>query len=126
MSSVGARIGRARALRIAKQTYRIPYKPGLSYGVAFVVRGTPPGGLIDLKVILTSSTPCVLKTNGEVVYHNDSILRVRIGELRHIGAAIVSGEQNHCRETPEPGTETFELFYGDDKLAEKTFELFRE
>ena len=90
------------------------------------MRGTPPEALVDLKIILRSSTPCVLKTTGEVVYHNDSILQVRIGEMRHIGAAIVSGEENHCRDTPEPGIETFELLYGGHKLAEKTFRLFRE
>jgi len=85
-SSVGARIGRARALRIVRQTDRIPCRPGLSYGIAFVARGTPPGGVGDLKVILRSSTPCVLKTTGEVGYPNDPAR----------------------------------------KLAEKTFQLFRE
>ena len=116
----------AQGLKIVQQTDRIPFRPGLVYGIAFVVRGRPQGAAVDVNVVLRSSSPCVLKDARRVVYHNDSILRVRIGELRHIGGRIAAGEDNHCVETPGPGTETFEFHYGGRKLVERTFRLFRE
>ena len=125
-SSVGAHLVRGQKLRISQQTDRIPLRQGLSYGVAFVVKGTPSGAIAEVKVILRSSSPCLLKETREVVYHNDSVLQVRIGELRHIGGIIASGDDNHCVDTPGPGTETFELHYGGRKLAEKSFHLFIE
>ena len=125
-SSVGARLVRGQKLRISQQTDRIPLRQGLSYGVAFIVNGIPSGAIAEVKVILRSSSPCVLKETGQVVHHNDSVLQVRIGELRHIGGMIASGDDNHCVDTPGPGTETFELHYGGRKLAEKSFHLFIE
>ncbi len=125
-SSVGARLVRGQRFRISQQTDRIPLKQGLSYGVAFVVKGTPSDAVAEVKVILRSSSPCVLRESHEVVHHNDSVLQVRIGELRHIGGIIASGDDNHCVDTPGPGTETFEFHHGGRKLAEKSFHLFVE
>ena len=124
-SSIGAPIGQASDMRIVERTDRIPFRLGLAYGVAFVVRGTPPGAPVEVKVVLTSSSRCVLKSTGEVVHRNESVLPTRIGDLRHIGVAITAGEENPCRETPGPGTETIELYHGARKLARQTFELYR-
>ena len=123
-SSVGAPLTRAKQIRVARQTDRIPIRKGLAYGVAFRARGA--GAAADVKVVLRSSVPCVLKQTGESVYHNDTVLRVQIGELRHIGGKIGEGADTHCRDAPQPGVRTFELLAGERKLAEKSFELFRE
>lgn len=109
------------------QTNRVPIRPGLTYGVRFVVQGNPQGAAVDIRVILRSTNACVLRETGQVVYHNDSVLKVRIGEPRHIaGRFPVSEEENHCIGESQPGTNTFELYHGGRKLAEKTFQLIKE
>lgn len=122
-SSVGAPLARAQGLRVSQRTDRIPLRSGLDYGVAFAVRGAPNDSIVDVKVVLRSTSPCRLKTTGEVVYHNDSVLRVKLDEIRYIGARIVEGDDNHCVDTPGPGTETFEIYYGGRKFAEKSFQI---
>lgn len=125
-SSVGAQRADARSMHVALKTERIPLRPGLSYGIAFrVVRA--PGEEVKLKAILRTSAPCVLKDSGRVVYHNDSMLTVRVGQLRHLAARIPASEsENHCAGEPQPGTDTFEIWFEDRKLVEKTFHVYRE
>jgi hypothetical protein len=126
-SSVGAKLGAARGLQLSSQTTRIPILRGLAYGVRFVVHGNPPDATVAIRVILRSTEACVLRETGQVVYHNDSVLKVRIGEPRHIGARFpASDEENHCIGDPQPGTDTFELYHGDRKLAEKVFQIIKE
>lgn len=125
-SSVGAKRGHAQGLRVAVQTDRIPLRPGLSYGIAFRVTGVPAHE-VRIRAVLRSSNACVLKSSGDVVYHNDSVLTVKVGELRHIGARIPASEdEDHCVGASQPGTDTFELYLGYQKLAEKTFRIYRE
>jgi len=126
-SSTGAKLGAAKGLKLSAQTTRIPIWPGRAYGVRFVVHGNPPDSMVDIKVVLRSTDACVLRDTGQVVYHNDSVLKVRIGEIRHIGGRFPeSEEENHCAGAPQPGTETLELYHGDRKLAEKTFQIVTE
>ncbi|MDA8254868.1 MAG: hypothetical protein M0Z99_04380 [Betaproteobacteria bacterium] len=126
-SSVGAKLGAAKGLQLSSQTTRIPIRPGLAYGVRFVVHGNPPDATVDIRVILRSTNACVLRDTGQVVYQNDSVLKVRIGETRHIGGRFpVSEKEDHCIGEPQPGTDTIELYHGDRKLAEKTFQIIKE
>ena len=125
-SSIGAEIAHAREMRVSHQTDRIPLRPGISYGIAFVVHGTAPDGIVEIQVVLRSSSPCVLKQTGQPVYQNDTTLRVKLGEVRHVGARIAAPEESHCKNIPGPGFETFELRYRNRKLAEKTFEVIPE
>ena len=125
-SSVGAQLSHATRVRVVQQTDRIPLREGLSYGIAFRVRGRPAGAVVPVKVVLRGSSPCVLKRTREVVYHNDTVLDVKLGDLRHIGGRITGGEENHCAEVPGPGTETFEFYFEGRKLAEKSFHLVLE
>ncbi len=126
-SSVGAKLGAAKGLQLSSQTTRIPIRPGLAYGVRFVVHGNPPDATVEIGVILRSTNACVLRDTGQVVYHNDSVLKVRIGEVRHIGGRFpASEEEDHCIGEPQPGTDTIELYHGDRKLAEKTFQIIKE
>ena len=126
-SSVGSKMGAAKGLRLSSQTDRIPIRPGLAYGIRFVVHGNPPNAAVDIKVILRSTNPCVLRATGQVVYQNDSILKMRIGEPRHIGGRFPMSEaENHCIGEARPGTVALELYHGERKLAEKMFELTKE
>ncbi len=126
-SSVGAKLGAAKGLQLSSQTTRIPIRPGLAYGVRFVVHGNPPDATVDIRVILRSTNACVLRDTGRVVYQNDSVLKVRVGETRHIGGRFpVSKEEDHCIGEPQPGTDTIELYHGDRKLAERTFQIIKE
>ena len=122
-SPIGAEIARASVIRVSAQTDRIPNQTGISYGIAFVVRGEPPGAPVDIRVIVRSSAGCVLKTTGALIHENASTLQVRLGEGRHIGARIVPPQQDHCTGRPRTNAETFELYYRGEKLAEKRFEL---
>lgn len=126
-SSVGAKLGAVKGLQLSSQTTRIPIRSGLAFGVRFVVHGNPPDATVDIRAVLRSTNGCVLRKTGQLVYHNDSVLKVRIGEPRHIvGRFPVSEEENHCIEGPRPGTDTFELYFGDKKLAEKAFQVIKE
>ena len=122
-SPISAEMARAPAIRVSVQTDRIPNENGISYGIAFVVRGQPTGAQVDIRVVLRSSAGCVLKTTGAVIHENASTLQVRLGELRHIGGRIVPPEEDHCTGRPAAETETFELYYEGEKLAEKRFRL---
>lgn len=125
-SSVGAKRGGAKGLRVLRQTDRIPLRPGVSYGVAFVLKNVP-AEQAQVRVVLRSSNPCVLKASGETVYHNDTTLTVKVGQPRHIGARIpASADENHCAGDAQPGTNTFELYLGYQKLAEKALHIYRE
>ena len=125
-SSVGAMRANSMSMRISARTARVPLRAGLSYGLAFRVTKAPSEE-VSIKGILRTSAPCVLKATGNVVYHNDTVLKVKVGEVRHLGARIpASDTENHCRGEPKPGTDTFQLYFGDQKLAEKTFEVYRE
>lgn len=122
-SSIGAKLAHARKIRISRQTDRIPLRVGVSYGIAFVVQGTSPDGIVEIQVALRSSSPCVLKETGELIYHNDTVLSVKLGDVRHVGATIAAPEDSFCRNVPGPGIAKFELRYRDRKFAEKTFEI---
>ena len=125
-SPIGAQITRAQGLRVLQQTERIPLRRGVAYGVAFIVRGSPPDAVVDIGVVLRSTAGCVLKATGEVVYENESVLQVRLGELRHIGGRIVGPEEDHCVGPPAPGIDTFELSYHGRKLAQQRFRLVND
>jgi hypothetical protein len=125
-SPIGAQLALAQGVRVSHHTDRIPLRQGVAYGVAFVVRGSPPGAVVAVRVVLRSSAGCVLKATGKVVYENESTLQVRIGELRHIGGRIVAPQEDHCVGPPAPGTDTFELRHGGKKLAEKRFDLVND
>lgn len=122
-SPIGAEMARAPAIHVSVQTDRIPNQTGISYGIAFVVRGEPPGAPVDIRVVLRSSAGCVLRTTGALIHENASTLSVRLGELRHIGGRIVPPEEDHCTGRPAADTETFELYYAGEKLAEKRFQI---
>jgi hypothetical protein len=125
-SSVGAQRFDSRGLHVVEVTERIPLRPGLSYGIAFRVVKAPVQE-VSLRAVLVTSAACRLKTTGEIVYHNDSTLKVRLGELRHLAARIpASTRENHCVGDPEPGIDTFRLFYGEEKLVEARFQVYRE
>ena len=126
-SSVGSKLGMAKGLHVLSETNRIPIRPGLAYGVRFVVHGEPQNATIDIKVILRSTNACTLRAARSVVYQNDSVLKVRIGESRHIGGRFpMSEEESDCIGAPQPGTNTLELYYGDRKLAHKEFQIVKE
>ena len=126
-SSVGSKMGAAKGLQLSSQTDRIPIRPGLAYGIRFVVHGNPPDAAVEIRVILTSTNPCVLRDTGRSVYQNDSVLNVRIGETRHIGGRFpVSEEENHCIGETQPGTNTLELYHGKRKLAQQVFHIVKE
>lgn len=125
-SSIGAKRVDGRGMRIAATTDRVPLRPGLSYGIAFRV-SRAPWPEVPIKAVVRTSASCVLKTSGEVVHHNDSLLRVKVGQLRHIGMRIPASEsENPCVDIPGPGMDTLELYFGERKLAEKRFEVYRE
>jgi hypothetical protein len=124
-SSVGAQRTGARSMRVVESTALVPLRPGISYGIAFRVTRAPEES-VQLRAVLKTSAPCKLKTTGEVVYHNDSVLSVRVGAVRHLAATIpATTEQNHCEGDPLPGIDTFTLLHDDKKLAEARFQIFR-
>ena len=122
-SSIGAKRADARSMRLVRQTELIPLQPGLTYGIAFRVTHAPQE-VVQLRAELKTSAPCRLKSTGAVVYHNDSTLTVRVGEVRHLAATIpASPAENPCEGEPLPGMDTFTLSYGDSKLAEARFQV---
>lgn len=124
-SSVGAQRTNARSMRVVERTALVPLRPGISYGIAFRVTRAKEA-TVKLRAVIQTSAPCRLKSTGEVVFHNDSILTVRVGELRHLAARIpASASENHCEGDPQPGMETLSLHDGPRKLAEVRFQVHR-
>jgi hypothetical protein len=122
-SSIGAKRAGSRSMRIVRQTELIPLQPGLTYGIAFRVVHAPQQ-VVQLRAELRTSAPCRLKTTGEVVYHNNSTLTVRVGEVRHLAATIpASATENPCEGDPLPGMDTFTLSYNGYKLSEARFQV---
>lgn len=125
-SSVGAELAAAQRMRVVTQTTRVPLRRGLSYGIAFRVIEAPSQE-VAIRVVLRTTATCVLKESGRVVHHNDSLLTVRVGELRHVAARIpASDSENHCAGEPQPGSDTFELYFDQQKLASKSFDVYLE
>ena len=124
-STVGAKRADARALRIVEQTQVIPLQPGLSYGIAFRITKAPQQ-VVRLRAVLQTSAPCKLKSTGEVVHHNDSMLTVRVGDVRHLAATIpATPDENHCEGEPQPGIDTFAIYAEGEKLVETRFQVHR-
>lgn len=123
-SSLGARRGDARGLHIVTHTDQIPIEPGLTYGIRFVVHARMDE--IVLRAVQRSANPCIMKGSGKKVYYNDSILKVRIGDIRHIAARFpVSESESICEGREQPGIYIFELYFGGSKLAQKVFYLHK-
>jgi hypothetical protein len=123
-STLGAKLGQAHGLRVISQTDQIPIRPGLAYGIEFVVSASTDE--VELRAVQKSSNPCLLKRSGKRVYYNDSTLKVRVGQIRHIGARFpVSETERICEGGEQPGIYTFELYSGNRKLAEKHFYVYR-
>lgn len=122
-SSIGAKRADTRSMRIVRQTELVPLQPGVTYGMAFRVTHAPQQ-VVQLRAELRTSAPCRLKATGEVVYHNDSTLAVRVGEIRHLAATVpASPDENPCEGEPLPGMDTFTLSYNGSKLAEARFQV---
>ena len=122
-SSIGAEITRSPAVKIVTVTDHIPLRVGISYGISFVVKGSAVADAVPVTVVLKTSYPCVLRSTGAVVYQNDTILNVRIGVPRYVGARIVTGVDSPCVDPPGPGVETFEVYYDGKKYAEQRFSM---
>lgn len=125
-SSIGAEVSRASAVRIVVPTDRIPLREGLSFGIAFVAEGPASSLTVPVTVILKSSHPCVLRSTGETVYQNDTVMDVLMGVPRYVGGRIVSEKENLCVGRSQPGPETFEIYYAGKKYAEQRFEIVPE
>ena len=108
-------------IKIIKITDRIPLRAGLAYGIAFVVTGLSISESIAVTVVQRTSYPCVLRSTGAVVYQNDTLLNVRIGVPRHVGARIVAGEDSPCVDPPGPGIETIEIYYEGKSMRNSDF-----
>jgi hypothetical protein len=124
-SGAGAVRTIAREVRLEIETDRVPIRPDLAYGVRYVVRGSPHGALVDIKLIRKYSRPC-RRPDGSEVHELDSVWKVRIGEVAFNGERFpLPGEERSCLNDAEPGTMLIELHHGGRKLGEKRFFLYR-
>jgi hypothetical protein len=115
----------ARDVRLEIQTDRVPIRPDLAYGLRYIVKGSPHGAPVDIRMVRKYSYPC-RRPDGTVLHELDSVWRVRIGEVAFNGERFpLPGEERSCLNAAAPGTVLIELHHEGRKLGEKTFFTYR-
>lgn len=115
----------AREVRLEIQTDRIPIRPDIAYGLRYVVKGSPLGALVDIRMVRKYSRPC-RRPDGSAAHELDSVWKVRIGEVSFQGERFpLPGEERSCVNDAEPGTVLIELYHEGRKLGEKMFFTYR-
>ena len=106
------------AVKLIKDTEIIRIKPGLFFGIRYVIRGAPLGARVPVKIV---------QRYPKAGLHNPQTQKTTFGfqrsALNSIGYPNYEGY--HLGKTWEAvaGTWIFEIWYGGRKLAEQKFEL---
>jgi hypothetical protein len=105
-------------IRHVATTSTVPAQHGVRFGFRYKINGTPAGAIIPIK-ILTVFPPGGLRPPNAAQPIRDSANNV----TRKIGEA---GYNDYGFDDPwelVPGTWTLQIWYGNNKLAERTFDV---
>lgn len=116
-ADVSAPLRVAADIALQKKTYRVPIKPGLLFGIRFVLAAAPTKELA-VTVRITLPPPEDVQAAKQPAYiHTRTLLP---GQLYFEGLQISTGAPF------APGIYTFELLLHDTVLLARTFELYQE
>jgi hypothetical protein len=117
----GARtISEVKNWRIVETTNKIPAKIGTSFGVEYFVSGSPNDSKVNIIEKWVFPSKGILNPRDNKTYYNyEAQATIPPGTRRF----IYMGLENEYDLIP--GEWTLQLFYGDRKLAEKTFFVYK-
>ena len=102
-----------------EETDRIPAKIGNLFGFRFKINGKPDGAVIKTKCItILPSTGLTHPETGETVYREVFFDEIKIGEMR------IRGYSFDYEWELVPGVWTFQIWYQEQKLAERSFFVY--
>jgi hypothetical protein len=103
-------------IRHAVTTTTVPAQIGVHFGFRYRVNGNPPGEKVEIKKV-TIFPPAGLKSpkSAQPLQRNEYTFVRSIGETRYTDYSFDSAWEL------VPGVWTMQLWYGDRKLAEKSF-----
>jgi hypothetical protein len=102
------------------QTDKIMAAAGTKFGFEYIIQGSPEGDKVDLMVKYLHP-PMTNPASGKTFAGQDIIT-----EQRTIGGPELIGYEFDEAWEIVPGQWTIQLFYGDKKLAEKTFQIIKK
>lgn len=108
-NTVQGKIQLVSAKKLVEFTERIPGDADTEFGVRYVVNGDENGGTVDLLVRV------VHEQTGS---SQEWVIAKQIGTPSFDGWKLQNGSQIM------PGTMTIQLYHGETKLAEKSFEVY--
>ena len=102
--------------RLAATTTTVPAQLGLRFGIEYKVVGAPSGKTVSLKSVMVYPavglrSPAV----SQPIFRNETTVTPKIGKITYEGYRFDDEWEL------VPGPWTIQLWYGDRKLAEKTF-----
>lgn len=100
-----------------EKTLRIPAILGKHFGIIYVVKGYPPGGTINIRMRILHP-PIKNPHTNELFSFVESVYSIKIGAHEFYGWIF-----EHEWELSS-GQYTFQIFYNDKKLGEKTFTIY--
>ena len=101
-----------------EKTLQIPAILGKHFGIIYVVKGDPPGGVINIKMRILHPPIKNPQTN-ELFSFAESVYPINIGAHEFYGWIF-----EHEWELAS-GQYTFQILYNDKKLGEKTFTVYK-
>lgn len=105
-------------IKVVEQTDRIPSTIGTRFGIRYRITGSPQGDGVKIRKKMSLPGLKDPKTD-KVIYSSEYELERQIGALLWTGYTFE--EDWEC----VPGEWTIQLWYGEKKLAEKTFTVYR-
>jgi hypothetical protein len=97
------------------KTTSIPARRGVGFGIEYRVRGAPKDAKVPLRSVTIFPAGGLRNPKGETVLRNEYI------EEKAIGALLLKGYTLDDDWEVVPGTWTFQVWFGDQMLAEKIF-----
>jgi hypothetical protein len=109
-----------KEVKLIKKTNEIPAEMGVRFGMRYIVRGAPIGEKVKIKnVTILPSSGLKDPRTGKVRYKNQYTSIIVIGK-RSYREYLFEEEWEAV-----PGKWTFQLWHADQKLAEKTFTVYK-
>ena len=96
----------------------IPIRKHIRFGFQYVVEGVPSGAIVSLRQVTIFPAPGLHNpARGQTWARDDFMMKSKIGQIERTGYGIDDDWEM------VPGTWTFQLWDGNRKLAEQSFQL---
>ena len=106
--------------KLVNKTDRIPATIGTRFGIFYIANGEPRGKKIRLRVDVTYPSAGLKNPKTGKISYKDKFFEIAV-----IGKRMLTGYGFDEAWEAVPGKWTFKLWYGEIKLAEKTFTVYK-